>query len=200
MSVVCLGFISILYLFCTTQAEKVGNNEVIWRHVGGSVSIQCRVAQQTTTMTLNKGLKKDISVLNLYEGEKETINQDFNGRLHVEGAFPTVTVHISNLTVEDTGPYWCGYEWFDNEKFEQHKAAGEGSVLLVITEVEVDKQPCDKSLLLVTVVVSAAVLFGVAVAFLLWIIPKIRRWHATYKMDDGASSDLYEDMRGRLRS
>ncbi|XP_077590952.1 uncharacterized protein LOC144208802 [Stigmatopora nigra] len=196
MSLASLGFISILCWFYTTQAKNV-ENEVLWRIVGESASIHCRLGQSDSTMTLFRGLKKNFLILNIHQSQKETIHDDFSGRLRVEGKPPMVTVHLSNLTKEDTGPYWCDYEWFDKIRMEQRKAAGEGSVLLVIKDLAKDK--CDKSLLLVTIVISVAVLIGVSIAFILWIIPKIRKKNENYKMNNSVHNELYEDMRGRRR-
>ncbi|XP_077475543.1 uncharacterized protein LOC144088764 [Stigmatopora argus] len=197
MSFASLGFISILCCFYTTQAENVENKEVLWRIVGESASIHCRHGRLNSTMTLSRGLKKDFLVLNIHESQKVTIHEDFSGRLRVDRDPHTVTVHMSNLTKEDTGPYWCGYEWFDDVNLVQRKAAGEGSVLLVITELAKDK--CDKSILLATIGILAAVLIGVSIAFLRWIIPKIRKRHENYKTNNSVSNELYEDMRGRRR-
>ncbi|XP_077414504.1 uncharacterized protein LOC144044149 [Vanacampus margaritifer] len=197
MSAVCFAFITVLCLFDTTPAETVENNtRVIWRAIGRSVSIQCRLSQQCQKMTLLKGLRKESQVLYM-TSKKPTVAEEFSGRLRVNGDLPNVDVVISNLTSEDTGPYWCTYEWFDDQISDKRDVDGKGSVLLVIT----DEQQCgnpNKNLLLVIVVVSAAVLFGVFIAFMLWVIPKLKRWQTKYRPRH--TNDIYEEMRGTLRT
>ncbi|XP_077352335.1 uncharacterized protein LOC144001609 isoform X2 [Festucalex cinctus] len=194
----CTGLVSVLFLFGTTLVEAVENNAtVIWRPTGGSVSIQCRLSQHIKTMILLKGLRKESQVLYM-TSNKSTITENFSGRLTVHGDLPNVDVVISKLTPGDTGPYWCSYQWFDIKISDKRDVDGNGSVLLVVS----DEQQCgnpNKNLLLVIVVVSAAVLFGVFIAFLLWVIPKIKRWHAKWRLRNGVTNDVYEVMRGTQR-
>ncbi|XP_019751997.1 uncharacterized protein LOC109531909 isoform X2 [Hippocampus comes] len=199
MSAVCLGLATLLCLFCTTPAKTVENIEVIRRPPGGSVSIQCsHVPQGEMHMTFFKGLKKDFQILHMMS-QKTTTAKEFSGRLRVEGIFPNVDVIISNLTSEDTGLYFCDYQWYDDARSEQKRVDDDSPVMLVVE----DEQPCanpNQNILLVIVVVSAAVLFGVFIALLLWIIPKIKRWHAKYRPRRTVTNDVYEEMRGTLRA
>nr|XP_057905646.1 uncharacterized protein LOC131103395 [Doryrhamphus excisus] len=199
MSAVWLRLLIGIFCFSyTSQAATVHTDGVIWRQSGDSMTIQCRSSQTGRLyLYLRKGLSKDFEVL-YKASQKNTVSEKYAGRLQVTGAVASVDIVISNLTHEDTGPYWCVYEMFDSRSYETTGAIGTGSVLLVVT----DEQQCDqpnKNLLLVTAVVSAAVLFGVFIAFLLWIIPKIKRWHAKMVPRHTVSTDVYEDMRATLR-
>ncbi|XP_061702451.1 uncharacterized protein LOC133514639 [Syngnathoides biaculeatus] len=191
------GLLSVLCLLCTARAETVENNRVIWKQVGETVSFQCRSSEQDLTgMSLFQGLKKEFKVL-YSASDKNTIAHQFEGRLWREGTLPNVDVVISNLTTKDTGVYRWEYEGFDVQKSELKKVDGNGPLLLVVTAEKQCAKP--SNLLLVTLVVSAAVLFGVLVVFLLWIIPKIKKWRAKYAPGHRNTSDVYEDMRATLR-
>ncbi|XP_019751979.1 uncharacterized protein LOC109531886 [Hippocampus comes] len=126
------GLATLLCLFCTTPAKTVENIEVIRRPPGGSVSIQCsHVPQGEMHMTFFKGLKKDFQILHMMS-QKTTTAKEFSGRLRVEGIFPNVDVIISNLTSEDTGLYFCDYQWYDDARSEQKRVDDDSPVMLVV--------------------------------------------------------------------
>ncbi|XP_061829432.1 uncharacterized protein [Nerophis lumbriciformis] len=197
MSTVCLSLLfSTLCFFCTTQAAP--EDEVVWKHTGESVSILCRIRPPgpgLVFVSLHKGLWKEIQIL-FKMGEKNTVAMKYADRLQVKGNITSMEVVISNLTTEDTGPYWCDYKM--NANYQTKALNSTGSVLLVVTDEQCE--PPDRTLLLVTAAVSAAVLFGVLIAFLLWIIPKIKQWHNKMVPRPVAGSDVYEDMRAARRA
>ncbi|XP_061893060.1 uncharacterized protein LOC133642719 [Entelurus aequoreus] len=199
MSTVCLSLlISTLCFFCTTQAASEDTNGLVWKHTGKSVSILCRSRPPgpgLVFMSLLKGLRKEINVL-FKMGDKNTVAEKYADRLQVKGDITSMEVVISNLTTEDTGPYWCDYKMTAN--FETKALNSNGSVLLVVTDEQCE--PPDRTVLLVTAAVSAAVLFGVLIAFLLWIIPKIKQWHNKMGLRHVAGSEVYEDMRAARRA
>lgn len=116
-----------------TESLCLDINGLERREVGGSVTIHCRSSPPQMFMCLKKGLSKEVEVLRKEEKSgKSTILKDFRGRLQLDGIFPNEDIIITNLTSDDTGPYWCMYETID-KKYEEHNTKGNGSVLLVVT-------------------------------------------------------------------
>ncbi|XP_073351089.1 uncharacterized protein [Pagrus major] len=202
MSAVWLKVITILCLSCTALSgpERGG---VVWRDLGGTVTIQCRTSESDQqSMSLKKGLKEDYEVL-FTEGNpaKDTIAKELTGRLQVHGAFPNLSILIKNLTSDDTGPYWCIYSKFDLKSGQLIQKRDNGSVLLVVTDSTNSMKQCDPAtneLVLVSVVISAAVLLAIIMGLFIWII-KTKSSHSTVKPRRVANNDVYEDMRGTLR-
>lgn len=137
---------------------------------------------------------------------KTTVADRYKHRLQSNGDFPNVNILIKNLTLNDTGPYWCVYKIFDTKTNKQKSIKGDGSVLLVVTD---DKRgatdpmkACNGShqdLVLVSVVISAAVLLCILMAFLIMIILKTRSLRASVTPRRLPTNDVYEDMRGTFR-
>uniref|UniRef100_A0A3Q3GRF0 Immunoglobulin V-set domain-containing protein n=1 Tax=Labrus bergylta TaxID=56723 RepID=A0A3Q3GRF0_9LABR len=134
------------------------SNGVERRDPGGSVTIQCKFPQSSpASLTLMKGLNDDSQVLYKMNASRPVIAKDFKSRLQIHGEFPNLDILIRNLTSEDTGPYWCKYQ----KSASDQKAVNDTA------------KTCDqsnKNLILVSVVVLAAVLVGIILAFLVWII------------------------------
>ncbi|XP_051245009.1 uncharacterized protein LOC127356954 isoform X2 [Dicentrarchus labrax] len=203
MSAAWLKLITILCLSCTALSGP--DSEVLWKDVGGSFTIQCRAPEpEQDSLTLKKGLSKDIDVFHKPSGsDKNTTAEQFKYRLQFNGKFPNVDILIKNLTSNDTGPYWCCYAKFDlNTATVIHKK-GTGSVLLVVSGTETKQKQCDpssdKNLVLVSVVISAAVLLGIVIGFFIWITLKTKTLRNTVKPRHVTTNDVYEDMRGTLR-
>ncbi|XP_005925548.1 uncharacterized protein LOC102304363 isoform X3 [Haplochromis burtoni] len=201
MSAVCL-FILILCLYGTARTAADGY-EVIRKKVGQQVTIQCRSASNQEMLYLKRGLneEEDIFCLTL---QKSTINQKFTDRLQFHGPFPNVDILLKNLTLDDTGPYWCVYKVSSN--YELKTSRGNGSVLLVVTESGPAPSPrpvctgqSQGDLVLVSVVICAAVLIVVLTVFLIWIIIKTKPLRSTVKKRQVPVNDVYEDMRGTIR-
>ncbi|XP_049418241.1 uncharacterized protein LOC125880052 [Epinephelus fuscoguttatus] len=199
MSAVCLKLITILCLSCTVLSGP-GGSGVVWRDFGGAITIQCRPCETDQEfLAVQKGLSEDNRILFIDgSSQKETFHKDFMGRIQSNGEFPNMDILIKNLTTEDTGPYWCVYKKFDVNSEQTISTKGTGSVLLVVTDTA---KPCDSStnyLLLVSVVISAAVLLGIFICFLIWLI-KTKTLCTTKKPRHVPNNDVYEDMRGTIR-
>lgn len=107
---------------------------MLWRDVGGAVTIQCRCPEPGQEyLHVKKGLSRDFQVLfKENNSDENTIAKDFTGRLQVNGKFPNLDILIKNLTSEDTGPYWCVYQKYDKTSYRKSDTEGKGSVLLVV--------------------------------------------------------------------
>ncbi|XP_063326685.1 T-cell antigen CD7-like isoform X2 [Pelmatolapia mariae] len=202
MSAVCL-FILILCLYGTAKTAADGHG-VERRNVGKQVTIQCRSASNQDMLYLKKGLNEEEDIY-FTDSNKDTINQRFTDRLQFHGKLPNVDILIKNLTLNDTGPYWCVYKSTD-QKYELKTSRGSGSVLLVVTESgsaagqrSVCPEQSQGDLVLVSVVICAAVLIVVLTVFLIWIILKTKPLRSTVKKRQVPVNDVYEDMRGTIR-
>ncbi|XP_006791616.1 uncharacterized protein LOC102785598 isoform X2 [Neolamprologus brichardi] len=209
MSAVCL-FILILCLYGTARTAADGY-AVIRRKVGQQVTIQCRSASNQEMLYLKRGLNEEEDIFYLTDSQKSTINQKFTDRLQFHGRVPNVDILIKNLTLDDTGPYWCVYK-MSGRNYELKTSRGNGSVLLVVTESgsaaddplsKADHHGCigqsQGDLVLVSVVICAAVLIVVLTVFLVWIIIKTKPLRSTVKKRQVPVNDVYEDMRGTIR-
>ncbi|CAI5675234.1 unnamed protein product [Oreochromis niloticus] len=206
MSAVWLQLITLLCLSFGTPSRADGHG-VVRINVGKQITIQCKSASNQDMLYLKKGLNEEEDIY-FTDSNKSTINQKFTDRLQFHGKLPNVDILIKNLTLDDTGPYWCVYKSTD-QKYELKTTKGSGSVLLVVTESKSTDSLADQrsecleqsqsDLVLVTVVICAAVLIVVLTVFLIWIILKTRPLRSTVKKRPVPVNDVYEDMRGTIR-
>lgn len=121
-----------MQVFVSVCVESSG---VVWKDVGGQVTIQCKSSEpEQEYLTLKKGLNEEFQVLYKDKNSgKNTIAAQFTGRLQLNGVMPNVDIFITNLTSNDTGPYWCVYKRFDPASHDTKIMKGTGSVLLVVT-------------------------------------------------------------------
>lgn len=112
----------------------VESGGVVWRDLGGAVTIQCRAPEPNQEfLILKRGLSEDVVLVKENNsGIIPNIDKEFWGRLQVNGVFSSMDILIKNLTSNDTGPYWCLYSRFDG-KAKTIEKKGTGSVLLVVT-------------------------------------------------------------------
>ncbi|XP_047428073.1 uncharacterized protein LOC124998005 [Mugil cephalus] len=202
MSGVWLKLVTIVCLSYTvlTGAEIKG---VVWKKLGEAITIQCRFENQKN-MSLKMGLNGSLVLKKC--SQTETVGNQFHGRLVSNVAFSNMDILIKNLTSKDTGPYWCEYNMCDKEAKDTKTMNGTGSILLVVTD---DRHTttdavhgCESShqkLVLVSVVIAAAVLLGIIMAFFIRIILKAKHLCTTVKPRRVTTNDVYEDMRGTLR-
>lgn len=103
----------------------------MWKDLGGSITIHCRpaVPAPQDLLVLKRGLhRNDMFSMGRDNGEP-SISNKLKGRLHSVAAFPNLDLIITNLTMEDMGPYWCEYTAFGND---MKTTQGNGAVLLVV--------------------------------------------------------------------
>ncbi|AWP18825.1 Hypothetical protein SMAX5B_020732 [Scophthalmus maximus] len=205
MSAFWLKLVTMFCFSCMTLSDPESKG-VVWRKAGEAITIQCSTSDVAVEyLHLYKGLSEELQVV-FKDRQSESPNIAFRDRLQTNAAFPDVDIFIRNLTSTDTGPYWCMYKKFDGVLGKLIKTKGRGSVLLVVAEESGESargnQECEmkhQKLVLVSVVITAAVLFAFIMCAFIWIILKTKTSYTTVKPRRQATNDVYEDMRSTLR-
>ncbi|KAJ0001463.1 hypothetical protein NQD34_006483 [Periophthalmus magnuspinnatus] len=207
MSVLCRVYWGFFAVFCISASTTLCT-QVEWKNAGASITIKCgfknKDASSITVMKVMKGLNKNINFFYKMRDKKTILA--FSDRTKTYGTFPNFQILLTNLTINDTGVYWCMYR---DEIMKE--ADGDGSLLLVVrdpihggdkrtdsTESCNPTEP-DKNLILTSVVISSTVLFAIFVALLLLAIRKIKYFRGENKSRPVPRNDVYEDMRSTIR-
>lgn len=113
-----------MFFFCTDKGQ------LVQKTIGDSVTIKCRVdVKDQGSLNIKRGLFQTDDIFST-DKENSTISYEFNSRLKFDiRAFPSVDITINNLTIEDTGPYWCIYTKTAKKRIDDY---GSGSLLLVV--------------------------------------------------------------------
>ncbi|XP_054892004.1 uncharacterized protein LOC129363751 [Poeciliopsis prolifica] len=195
MSAVWMKICAILCL-CYSAEMK----EVVWREVGESVTIQCRsrttkdhslhfkrglwedmdIAQITNEQKLTKEQKKVMKI----SGKKLDFVKNMSDRVQFNGTYPDIDFLLKNLSVDDTGAYWCLYLKGTSGSKEMRK--GDGSVIVVVKEsssaraeaVQGSGEP-PKNMPLVYAVPAAVLFLGIILIFIIWIKRRSKTLHIT---------------------
>lgn len=120
----------------------IGSAELLWRTPGKYVTIQCRLdtKEQITSLSVKMGLaEKDVFHVQRTTPQKPIVKDTFRGRLENSGIFPNLDILITNLTLNDTGPYWCFYTQYNVIKRQSETFKANGSVLLVVSGISASK-------------------------------------------------------------
>lgn len=101
-----------------------------WKDLGGLITIHCKSPfSKDVSLNIKKGLHK----ADVFSTDKTQwmVTTELKPRLTFDiGDFPNVDITIKNLSVEDTGPYWCLYSTIYSRELVELE--GNGSVLLVV--------------------------------------------------------------------
>ncbi|XP_043957073.1 uncharacterized protein LOC122822452 [Gambusia affinis] len=204
MSAVWVKMSTILCLCYTAEMKGV-----VWKEVGQSITIQCRIGSVQDHLNLKMGLIETEIVSINREPKKEIIHQGMKERVQTHGSFPNYDILIKNLRENDTGPYWCAYSKTEDYSFITTK--GDGSVLLVVTEKRKQTpspstppqrncEGADTNMVLLVVGIFVGVLLIMMLGFVLFITRKTKSSNNAVKPRRVATgNDVYEDMRGTLR-
>lgn len=102
----------------------------MWREVGGFITITCRPrVPDQDFLNIKLGLLSKDDILSTGKNMEAIISKEFRDRLDFNVVFPNVSITIKNLTVNDTGAYWCTYIKTAKKTVEEN---GSGSVVLVV--------------------------------------------------------------------
>ncbi|XP_070965877.1 uncharacterized protein [Oncorhynchus clarkii lewisi] len=179
----------------TTAAEAI-----LWVNTGEKFTMKCSTTlKDQEGMYLYVGLDRDREVLYYYQRDsKLTPRKRYWDRVKTEGPVDQLTITISNLTIEDTGVYWCVYTKFNEATYENDINQGRGSTLVVVngrydalqlpcstaTAVTltpfhpVNEKPCPsgvESIIIIIIITSILTTLICAIIFLVWVAPLVKR-------------------------
>ncbi|XP_014058449.1 uncharacterized protein [Salmo salar] len=184
MSALCLCCAIFLCLLCCTLAEKGSKGLLVRKQEGDTMTIHCSTSlpdQENLSVYMRR--TKEIEVLYFYQArEKLTLHETFKLRLMTNGRLNKMDITITNLTIEDSGVYWCVYSVYKSPKNE--KTEGEGAVLLVVNDEECDQNDASSGLgmswylVLVSAVTAGFVLLLSLLILFIWVIPRCLHSHS----------------------
>lgn len=107
---------------------------MLWRDFGGDVTFQCTCPEpDQESLEVKKGLNAETLLLFQEKNSgKITIAANFTNRLQTHGGFSKIQILIKNLTMEDTGPYWCLYRKYNPTSYETTITKVAGSLVVVV--------------------------------------------------------------------
>ncbi|XP_017577126.1 uncharacterized protein LOC108441888 [Pygocentrus nattereri] len=190
--------LALLFLCNSCTSEKY---VFLSARVGETVTVNCTNPDQNVPQDgvymyhqLDTDEKK---VTYLYKDGTFTPREPFKNRLETNKKLDTFAVSILNLSISDTGVYWCVFNKEDKNYDSKEKT------LLVVSGNEncanEEKKKENNTLTLIIVSVGASFLMMFATIILLLIIPKMKRCceHGNFAPPRRAKDGVYEDMRGR---
>ncbi|XP_042159273.1 uncharacterized protein LOC112264167 isoform X2 [Oncorhynchus tshawytscha] len=174
--------------------------DILWVKTGEKFTMKCSTTlKDQEGMYLYVGLDRDREVLYYYQHDsKLTPRKRYWDRVKTEGPVDQLTITVSNLTIEDTGVYWCVYTKFNKATYENDINQGRGSTLVVVngrydalqlpcptaTAVTLtpfhsaNKKPCPsgvESIIIIIIITSILTTLICAVIFLVWFAPLVKR-------------------------
>ncbi|XP_017161699.1 uncharacterized protein LOC108166493 [Poecilia reticulata] len=185
-------WVKICAILCLCYAAEM--KEVVWREVGESVTIQCRSrTNKDLSLHFKRGLWEDMDIaqitneLRLARGEKERMKfterkleevKNMIDRVEFNGKYPNVDFLLKNLSVDDTGAYWCLY--LKDVSNTRKMMKGDGSVIVVVKEnsyaraeamqgSDVPTMNMPWHVPLVYAVPAAVLFLGIILSFIIWI-------------------------------
>lgn len=107
-------------------------NRIEWRQDGEQIEITCSTDQQNQGgLYLYHTYRETREVFYLTPEMKYGPRLPFDRRVEIKGLFINFTATISNLSIEDTGVFWCQYLMFKGAK--QHSSkSNDQPVMLVV--------------------------------------------------------------------
>ncbi|KAM9471930.1 jupiter microtubule associated homolog 1b isoform 4-T6 [Salvelinus alpinus] len=156
-----------LCLLCSTLAEKGNKGLLVRKQEGDTMTIHCSTSlPDQENLSVYMRLTKEIQVLYFHQAtEKFILHERFKLRLMTNGRLNKMDITITNLTIEDSGAYWCVYSVYKKTKLE--KTEGEGAVLLVVNGLGMSWY-----MVLVSAVTAGSVLLLSLLILFTWVIPR----------------------------
>ncbi|XP_063050469.1 uncharacterized protein si:rp71-81e14.2 [Engraulis encrasicolus] len=132
-----LPLLSLFLCFVTGLSEK----RIEWKREGEKVDIPCSAGRSDSpnAMYLYKTYDQQQEVTYLNGKFGSSPRKPFGGRIQIVGDFTKLTATITNLTIDDTGVYWCQYLNIIGPK--TNKLNTDGHVLVVVSGQEICPTP-----------------------------------------------------------
>ncbi|XP_062403655.1 uncharacterized protein LOC134094222 [Sardina pilchardus] len=208
--------ILLLVCFCVCFLTGLSADKVEWKQVGEHVEIACSTRLQNQGgMYLYHTYHKTREVFYLTPGMKCTPKLPFGNRIKVRGLFANLHATVSNLTVNDTGVFWCQYVRFDKAKQYPSESNNNPTQQLLVVDglekecpttapvTEASEEPIQMSTLLLVSAITACSLFLLVLIILLICVKRCCAESGKFKprpqSDSGLpahrSDSVYEQMR-----
>ncbi|XP_024252287.1 uncharacterized protein LOC112230288 [Oncorhynchus tshawytscha] len=184
----CLLSIGFSLSTSTTATEAI-----LWVKTGEKFTMKCSTTlKDQEGMYLYVGLDRDREVLYYHQSDsKLTLRKGYWDRVKTEGPVDQLTITVSNLTIEDTGVYWCVYTNVNKSTFNHFIIQGKGSTLVVVND-DVLQLPCPKATAVtltpfhpanekpcpsgvVNIIIISILTILLCVIFLIWVAPLVKR-------------------------
>ncbi|XP_052346340.1 uncharacterized protein LOC118364832 isoform X2 [Oncorhynchus keta] len=206
----CLLSIGFSLSTSTTETEAI-----LWVKTGEKFTMKCSTTlKDQDGMYLYVGLDRDREVLYYHQHDsKLTTRIGYWNRVKTEGPVDQLTITVSNLTIEDTGVYWCVYTNVNKSTFNNCIIQGKGSTLVVVNDDVLqlpcptatavtlapfhpaNEKPCPSGVVNIITITCLLTILMCAVIFLIWLPPQVKRCR-----NQGGSTpqvipvSVYEDM------
>ncbi|XP_042159278.1 uncharacterized protein LOC112264167 isoform X3 [Oncorhynchus tshawytscha] len=189
---------SLLLIYFSFNELTTAAEDILWVKTGEKFTMKCSTTlKDQEGMYLYVGLDRDREVLYYYQHDsKLTPRKRYWDRVKTEGPVDQLTITVSNLTIEDTGVYWCVYTKFNKATYENDINQGRGSTLVVVNDDALqlpcptatavtltpfhsaNKKPCPsgvESIIIIIIITSILTTLICAVIFLVWFAPLVKR-------------------------
>lgn len=202
---------------CIALLTGLRADSIEWRQSGEQIEMACSTDKQNQGgLYLRHTYAETREVFYLTPEMKCSPRVAFDRRVHVKGLFTNFQVTISNLSMGDTGVFWCEYLRFEGAKQFSSKS-NNPSVLVVVDGVKTcptvpphrsqtitaHDEPIQMSTLLTVSIITACSLILLVLIILLISVKRCCRENGNYKprpqSDSGLpahrSDSVYEQMR-----
>ncbi|XP_036798504.1 V-set and immunoglobulin domain-containing protein 1-like [Oncorhynchus mykiss] len=123
----CLLSIGFSLSTSTTATEAI-----LWVKTGEKFTMKCSITlKDQDGMYLCVGLDREVLYYHRRDS-KLTSRKGYWNRVKTEGPVDQLTITVSNLTIEDTGVYWCAYRNVNKSTLKKRIIQGKGSTLVVV--------------------------------------------------------------------
>ncbi|XP_035262633.1 uncharacterized protein si:rp71-81e14.2 [Anguilla anguilla] len=198
-SVHCLFLL--VFASCSTWSTAVKSKEPFqWLNSGDSLTMQCSTTETDYEgVYLIQGLNEDEEIFFLFgRNKKLTPGKGYESRLQTKGELNNLQVTLANMTVDDSGVYWCKYRRMDNKTGRTERFGGDGSSMVVVNGrpcPEVEEKVLPSNLVIVSAISAGSVFLLCLTLLLIWLVPRMKKSMGRRHGHARRSDSVYEDMR-----
>ncbi|XP_035386010.1 uncharacterized protein LOC118242010 [Electrophorus electricus] len=189
----------LLYGFVFTSSSAEESTLFVSVSVGEVATIQCSPRHEPQDgVRVHKFMHKNQAVSYFYRDGTFTPKPPYNGRLDSNKNLSNFTLSIHNVTVRDSGVYWCTFNKEETESLSKER------YLLVVSGKEIrcpERQGhLNHTLILVCVITAVSVFLSIITIILLSGIPKVKRccerrnYTSTQQPSDSGSTHVQQPL------